>query len=87
MCIVCEHMLYDEHRSAEKGPFEPCPKCRKFPSNEGKPCYHCFSVGQILDECPECAGKSWSEDFLAVKGEVEAREEREEREAQPPTIH
>jgi len=84
MCMVCEHMLYDEHRNVEKGPFEPCPKCRKFPSNEGKPCYHCFSVWQILDECPECAGKSWSEDFLAVKGEVEAREERE---PQPPTIH
>jgi hypothetical protein len=84
MCIVCEHMLYDEHRSAEKGPFDPCPKCRKFPSNEGKQCYHCFSVGQIVDECPECAGKPWSEDFLAVKAEVEAGEGQQ---TQRPTIH
>ena len=71
MCLVCEHMLYEEHRSAEEKPFDPCPKCGKFPSNEGKPCYHCFSIGNTIDECAECLGKPWGEEFLAVKAEIE----------------
>lgn len=71
MCIVCEHQLYEEHRIAEAGPFDPCPQCGKFASNEGKPCYHCFAVGNIADECAECAGKPWSEEFLAAKAEIE----------------
>ena len=82
MCIVCEHMLYDEHRSAEQGPFDPCPKCRKFPSNEGTRCYHCFSIGHVVDECPECESKPWSEDFLAVKAGIETKPEK-----WPRTIH
>jgi len=71
MCIVCEHQLYEEHRIAEVGPFDPCPQCGKFASNEGQPCYHCFAVGNIADECAECAGKPWSEEFLAAKAEIE----------------
>jgi hypothetical protein len=39
MCIICEHQLYEEHRSAEEKPFDPCPECGKFPSNEGGSCY------------------------------------------------
>jgi hypothetical protein len=82
LCIVCEHMLYEEHCAAEHGRFDPCQRCCKFPSNEGKRCYHCFSVGQIVDECPECESKPWSEDFLAVKAEIET-----DLEKGPRTIH
>lgn len=73
MCITCEHMLYEEHRAAEAISFDPCPQCGKFPSNEGKECYYCFSIGSIMDECPECLGKPWSEEFLSVKAEVEKK--------------
>ena len=73
MCIICEHQLYEEHRNAEASPFDPCPECGKFPSNEGGPCYHCFSVGNTIDECPECLGKPWSDDFLNAKAEIENR--------------
>jgi hypothetical protein len=83
MCIVCEHMLFEEHRSAEAGPFDACPKCRKFPSNDCKPCYHCFSVGSTIDECPECLGKPWSEEFLSVKASIE---EENPRSTPPSTI-
>jgi hypothetical protein len=72
MCIVCEHELYEEHRNAEAGPFDPCPHCKKFPSNDGQPCYHCFSVGNAIHECAECQGKPWSEEFLAAKAEIES---------------
>ncbi len=71
MCIVCEHQLYEEHRSGEAGPFDPRPQCGKFPSNEGQPCYHCFAVGNTIDECAECSGKQWSEEFLSAKAEIE----------------
>jgi Zn-finger nucleic acid-binding protein len=80
MCITCEHMLYEEHRNAEGEPFDPCPQCGKFQSNEGQPCYHCFAVGNTIDECPECQGKPWSREFLEVKAEIES-------EAGPETIH
>lgn len=73
MCITCEHMLYEEHRSAEmEGKVKRCRKCKKFPSNGGKQCYHCYSIGNIVDECPECRGKPWSEEFLAVQAEIES---------------
>ena len=75
MCIVCEHQLYEEHRNAEAVPFDPCPDCGKFPSNDGSSCYHCFSVGNTIDECPECLGKPWSDDFLSAKAEIEKRNE------------
>ena len=75
MCIVCEHQLYEEHRNAEAAPFDPCPDCGKFPSNDGSSCYHCFSVGNTIDECPECLGKPWSDDFLSAKAEIENRNE------------
>ena len=42
MCIVCEHELYEEHRNAEAGAFDPCPQCGKFPSNDGGPCLSLF---------------------------------------------
>jgi Zn-finger nucleic acid-binding protein len=71
MCIICEHQLYEEHRNAEDVPFDPCPDCGKFPSNEGQSCYHCFSVGNTIDECPECLGKPWSDDFLSAKTEID----------------
>src|SRR6266403_5379093 len=34
-------------------------------------CYHCFAVGNTIDECPECAGKPWSEEFIEAKEEIE----------------
>ncbi len=75
MCITCVHMLYEEHRSAEAGPFDPCPQCHKFPSNEGQPCYHCFSIasasGTPLMSAPSAWAKPWSEEFLAAKAEIE----------------
>jgi hypothetical protein len=82
MCLICQHQLYEEHRSAEETPFEPCPECGKFPSNEGGSCYHSFSVGNTIDECPECLGKPWSDEFLAVKAQIES-----ENAAPPSTIH
>jgi hypothetical protein len=72
MCIVCEHELWDEHRALEREFFEPCKICKNFPgtSTEGT-CYHCFAVGNTIDECPECVGKPWSEEFLGAKEEIE----------------
>jgi hypothetical protein len=72
MCVTCEHMLYEEHRSAEEKPFHPCPKCKKFPSNDGKKCYHCYAVGNTIDECPECLNKPWSPEFLNIQAEIES---------------
>ena len=71
MCTVCEHTLYEERRRAESGSFDPCPQCGKFVSNEGGACYHCFAVGNTIDECAECSGKPWSEEFLCAKAEIE----------------
>jgi len=72
MCIVCEHELWDEHRVLEREFFKPCKRCKKFPgtSSEGA-CYHCFAIGDMIDECPECGGKPWSEEFLEAKNEIE----------------
>jgi hypothetical protein len=77
MCIVCEHELWEEHRALECEFFKPCKKCKKFPgaSSQGT-CYHCFAVGNTIDECPECAGKPWSEEFLEAKEEIEGPEKR-----------
>jgi hypothetical protein len=76
MCIVCEHELWDEHRALEREFFKPCRTCKKFPgaSSEGT-CYHCFAIGNTIDECPECAGKPWSEEFLEAKDEIEGPDE------------
>lgn len=71
MCIVCEHLLYGDHRKAEAGPFEPCPRCGKFASNEGRPCYHCYAVGNTIDGCAECLGIPWSEEFLDAMPEID----------------
>jgi hypothetical protein len=72
MCIVCEHELWEEHRALEREFFKPCKICKKFPgaSTQGT-CYHCYAVGNTIDECPECAGKPWSEEFLEAKAEIE----------------
>ena len=72
MCVVCEHELWDEHRALEREFFKPCKTCKKFPgaSSEGT-CYHCFAIGDMIDECPECAGKPWTEEFLEAKNEIE----------------
>jgi hypothetical protein len=80
MCIVCEHELYEEHRSAESGPFDPCPDCGKFPSNDGDPATTASASGIRLTTCPECLGKPWSEEFLSVKAQIE-------NEAPPSSIH
>jgi hypothetical protein len=72
MCIICERELWGEHRALESEFFKPCKKCKKFPGTSSKgTCYHCFAVGSTIDECPECAGKPWSEEFLQAKEEIE----------------
>jgi hypothetical protein len=72
MCVMCERELWGEHRALEREFFKPCKTCKKFPgaSSEGT-CYHCFAIGNMIDECPECAGKPWSEEFLEAKNEIE----------------
>jgi hypothetical protein len=72
MCIICERELWGEHRALEGEFFKPCKTCNKFPgtSSEGT-CYPCFAIGATIDECPECAGKPWSEEFLETKSEIE----------------
>jgi len=76
MCIICERELWGEHRALEREFFKPCKTCRKFPSasSEGT-CYHCFAVGNTIDECPECASKQWSAEFLEAKDEIEGPDE------------
>jgi len=71
MCIMCERELWGEHRALEREFFKPCKTCKKFPgtSSEGT-CYHCFAIGSTIDECPECAGKPWTEEFLEAKNEI-----------------
>jgi len=72
MCIICERELWGEHRALEREFFKPCKTCKKFPgSSSDGTCYHCFAVGNAIDECPECAGKPWSEEFLDAKDEIE----------------
>jgi hypothetical protein len=39
-----------------------------------------------MDECPECNGKPWSDDFLRVKAEIEASMDETEDDL-PETIH
>lgn len=53
MCIICERELWGEHRALEREFFKPCKTCNKFPgtSSEGT-CYHCFAIGNMIDECP-----------------------------------
>lgn len=76
MYVICEHELYQEHRMVESETFTPCPKCGKFPSDaSGTQCYHCFSIGATIDECPECTGKPWSAEFLAAKAEMDEMDE------------
>jgi len=72
MCVICERELWGEHRALEREFFKPCKTCKKFPgtSSEGT-CYHCFAIGNMIDECPECAGKPWTEEFLEAKNEIE----------------
>jgi hypothetical protein len=71
MCIICERELWasTERLSASSSSLA---RRAKFPgsSSEGT-CYHCFAVGSTIDECPECVGKPWSEEFLEAKEEIE----------------
>jgi hypothetical protein len=72
MCIICERELWGEHRALEGEFFKPCKTCNKFPGTRSEgTCYHCFAIGATIDECPECAGKPWSEEFLETKSEIE----------------
>jgi hypothetical protein len=72
MCIVCEHELWEEHRALEREFFKPCKKCKKFPGGSCQgTCYHCFAIGNTIDECPECVGKLWSQEFLEAKEKIE----------------
>jgi hypothetical protein len=76
MCIVCERELWGEHRQLEREFFKPCKKCKKFPGNSSDgSCYHCFAIGNAMDECPECVGKPWSDEFLEAKEEIEGPDE------------
>ena len=34
-----------------------------------------YAVDNAIDECPECAGKPWSEEFLEAKDEIEGPDE------------
>jgi hypothetical protein len=72
MCIICERELWAEHRALEREFFKACKTCNKFPGGSSKgTCYHCFAVGDAIEECPECACKPWSEEFLDAKDEFE----------------
>jgi hypothetical protein len=71
MCVMCERELWGEHRALEREFFKPCKICKKFPGASSETCYHCFAIGNTIDECPECAGKPWTEEFLEAKNEIE----------------
>jgi hypothetical protein len=72
MCVICERELWEEHRVIEREFFKPCKKSKKFPgTNSDGTCYHCFAIGNTIDECPECTGKPWSEEFIEAKNEIE----------------
>ncbi len=61
MCFTCECLLYDEHQVLLPHPSYPkCPRCKRFLAEGDQGCYHCFAIGNTIDECPECAGKPWS---------------------------
>ena len=64
--------IWQQIRALEREFFKACRTCKKFPgaSSDGT-CYHCFAVGNTIDECPECVGKPWSEEFLEAKEEIE----------------
>jgi hypothetical protein len=52
--------------------FKPCKTCNKFPGSSSQgTCYHGFAIGGSMDECPECGGKPWSEEFLEATKEIE----------------
>jgi len=73
--MLCELQLFNDHQALEREFYDVCPKCKKFPADaSGHECYHCFSVGGIVDECPKCNGKPWSEEFLSARQEVEGDE-------------
>ena len=71
MRMLCELQLYNEHQALEREFCDVCPKCKMFPADgSGHQCYHCCSIGGIMDECPKCNGKPWSEEFLAARQEI-----------------
>jgi hypothetical protein len=75
MCTLCELQLFNDHQALEREFYNLRPKCKKLPADaSGHECYHCFSVGDIVDACPKCKGKPWSEEFLAARKEIEGEE-------------
>ena len=76
MCIICERELWGEHRALDREFFKPCKTCNRFPgASTNGTCYHCYAVGNTIDECPECAGKPWSKELLEAKDEIEGQDE------------
>ena len=75
-CAWCANTSFTKNTATPK-PDRLCPECGKFPSNERPPCYHCFAVGNTIEECPEGLGKSWSEEFLSAKAEIDAKMEKD----------
>ena len=59
MCIACEHMLYEEHRSAEPEDFDPCPERGKFHSNEGGLDYFFRCTGFTFSPCLCASVSPW----------------------------
>lgn len=70
MCLTCEGLLYEEHQQLLMNPKgEKCPHCHKFLNAGDQGCYHCFAVGNTIDECPECSGKPWSPEILEISSQ------------------
>lgn len=66
---------YNDHQALERRFYDLCPKCKKFPADaSGHECYHRFSIGGIVDECPKYNGKPWSEEFVAARKKIEGEQ-------------
>ena len=71
MCIICER----ERASTARSNASSSSRARQVTSSPApvlrETCYHGFTIGSTIDECPECTGKPWSEEFLEAKNEIE----------------
>jgi len=64
MCMLCELQLFNDHQALEREFYNVCPKCKKFPADaSGHECYHCFSVGGIVDECRSAMASRGAKSF------------------------
>ena len=72
MCMICEMQLFEEHQILETlRTGKTCPRCHRFPAGAtGGVCYHCFSLGNVVEQCPACAGLPWSDAFKETQREV-----------------